>query len=162
MAAALADVPSPAPGAELAAAEASSSEGRGDRAELFTPAEDSLMEGEASFLGVALAEKDEALQQAAAVANLRAALMSKNSLLSLKAEALGDDGTLLLEYLPKGTHSLSCKCGHGRMGRAWGTGVFSLKLGCLAALEGLCADLLSHHTAWAGGLSKGHVGPMTT
>ncbi|XP_058535241.1 zinc finger and BTB domain-containing protein 46 [Ochotona princeps] len=87
--------------AELAAAEASGSEGRGDRAE------DTLMEGEAGFLGVALAEKDEVLQQAAAVANLRAALMSKNSLLSLKAEALGDDGTLLLEYLPKGAHSLS-------------------------------------------------------
>ncbi|XP_030913911.1 zinc finger and BTB domain-containing protein 46 [Geospiza fortis] len=45
--------------------------------------------------------------QAATVANLRAALMSKNSLLSLKADMLSEDSSLLFEYLPKGTHSLS-------------------------------------------------------
>ncbi|KAJ1122823.1 hypothetical protein NDU88_001296 [Pleurodeles waltl] len=44
---------------------------------------------------------------AMSAANLRAALMSKNSLLSLKAEMLADDSSMLFEYLPKGTHSLS-------------------------------------------------------
>ncbi|XP_034028516.1 histone-lysine N-methyltransferase PRDM16-like [Thalassophryne amazonica] len=33
--------------------------------------------------------------------------MSKNSLLSLRAEMMGDDNPLLYEYLPKGGHSLS-------------------------------------------------------
>lgn len=66
--------------------------------------------GEASCLGPPLTpEKDEALHQASAVAGLRAALMSQSSLLSLKADMLGDDGSLLFEYLPKGAHSLSRK-----------------------------------------------------
>ena len=99
------------PGADLTVAEASSSDSRGERAELYGHVDEGLLGGEASYLGPPLTpEKDEALQQAAAVANLRAALMSKNSLLSLKADVLGDDSSLLLEYLPKGTHSLSRKC----------------------------------------------------
>lgn len=99
------------PGADLTLAEASSSDSRGDRAELYGHVDEGLLGGEASFLGPPLTpEKDEVLHQATAVANLRAALMSKNSLLSLKADVLGDDSSLLLEYLPKGAHSLSRKC----------------------------------------------------
>ncbi|XP_003421808.1 zinc finger and BTB domain-containing protein 46 [Loxodonta africana] len=94
--------------ADLTLTEASSSDSRGERAELFAHADESLLGGEANYLGATLTpEKDEALHQAAAVANLRAALVSKNSLLSLKADVLGDDSSLLFEYLPKGTHSLS-------------------------------------------------------
>ncbi|CAK7319492.1 Zinc finger and BTB domain-containing protein 46 [Vulpes lagopus] len=94
--------------ADLTVTEASSSDGRGERAELYGHVDEGLLGGEASYLGPPLTpEKDEALHQATAVANLRAALMSKNSLLSLKADVLGDDSSLLLEYLPKGTHSLS-------------------------------------------------------
>ncbi|XP_051685068.2 zinc finger and BTB domain-containing protein 46 [Oryctolagus cuniculus] len=94
--------------ADVAVAEASCSDGRADRAELCAHADEALLGGAAGFLGAAdEADKDAALQQAAAVANLRAALLSKNSLLSVKAEALGDDGALLLEYLPPGAHSLS-------------------------------------------------------
>lgn len=101
----------PLPGADLTVTEASSSDGRGERAELYGHVDEGLLGGEASYLGPPLTpEKDEALHQATAVANLRAALMSKNSLLSLKADVLGDDSSLLLEYLPKGTHSLSRKC----------------------------------------------------
>ncbi|XP_037357318.1 zinc finger and BTB domain-containing protein 46 isoform X2 [Talpa occidentalis] len=96
------------PNADLTAPEASSSAGRGERVELFAHVDEGLLGGEASYLGQTLApEKDEALHQASAVASLRAALMSKNSLLSLKADALGEDSPLLLEYLPKGAHSLS-------------------------------------------------------
>ncbi|XP_045385354.1 zinc finger and BTB domain-containing protein 46 isoform X2 [Lemur catta] len=94
--------------ADLTVTEASSSDSRGERAELYAQVEDGLLGGEAGYLGAALTpEKDDALHQATAVANLRAALMSKNSLLSLKADVLGDDGSLLFEYLPKGAHSLS-------------------------------------------------------
>lgn len=79
--------------------------------DLCAHVDEGFLGAEASYLGRPLTpEKDEALQQATAVANLRAALMSKNSLLSLKADVLGDDSALLLEYLPKGTHSLSRKC----------------------------------------------------
>ncbi|XP_027623493.1 zinc finger and BTB domain-containing protein 46 isoform X2 [Tupaia chinensis] len=94
--------------ADLTVTEASSSDGRGERAEQFAHVDEGLLGGEASCLGPPLTpEKDEALHQATAVASLRAALMSKNSLLSLKADVLGDDGALLFEYLPKGAHSLS-------------------------------------------------------
>nr|XP_012628439.1 zinc finger and BTB domain-containing protein 46 isoform X3 [Microcebus murinus] len=94
--------------ADLALAEAGGSDSRGERAELFAHVEDGLLGGEAGYLGPPLTpEKDDALHQATAVANLRAALMSKNSLLSLKADVLGDDGSLLFEYLPKGAHALS-------------------------------------------------------
>ncbi|XP_021568906.1 zinc finger and BTB domain-containing protein 46 [Carlito syrichta] len=94
--------------ADLTVTEASSSDSRGERAELYAHVEEGLLGGEASYLGPPLTpEKDDALHQVTAVANLRAALMSKNSLLSLKADVLGDDGPLLFEYLPKGAHSLS-------------------------------------------------------
>lgn len=96
---------------DLTVTEASSSDSRGERAELYAHIEEGLLGGETSYLGPPLTpEKEEALHQATAVANLRAALMSKNSLLSLKADVLGDDGPLLFEYLPKGAHSLSRKC----------------------------------------------------
>lgn len=89
---------------DLTIAEASSSDSRGERADLYAHVDEGLLGAEASYLGPALTPEKE---EATAVANLRAALMSKNSLLSLKADVLGDDGSLLLEYLPKGTHSLS-------------------------------------------------------
>ncbi|TEA37772.1 zinc finger and BTB domain-containing protein 46 [Orcinus orca] len=94
--------------ADLTVAEASSSDSRGERPELYAHVDEGLLGGEGSYLGAPLTpEKDDALHQATAVANLRAALMSKNSLLALKADVLADDSSLLLEYLPKGTHSLS-------------------------------------------------------
>ncbi|XP_058143303.1 zinc finger and BTB domain-containing protein 46 isoform X2 [Dasypus novemcinctus] len=94
--------------ADLTVAEASSSDGRGDRAELFAHADEGLLGAEGGYLGQPLTpEKEDALHQATAVASLRAALASKNSLLSLKADVLGDDSALLLEYLPRGAHSLS-------------------------------------------------------
>ncbi|XP_072800699.1 zinc finger and BTB domain-containing protein 46 isoform X2 [Vicugna pacos] len=97
--------------ADLTVAEASSSDSRGERPELYAHMDEGLLGGEAGYLGPPLTpEKEDALHQATAVANLRAALMSKNSLLSLKADALGEDGSLLLEYLPKGAHSLSHRC----------------------------------------------------
>ncbi|CAO2577228.1 Zinc finger and BTB domain-containing protein 46 [Lemmus lemmus] len=95
---------------DLTVTEASSSDrdSRGERAELYAHIDEGLLGGETSYLGPPLTpEKEEVLHQATAVANLRAALMSKNSLLSLKADVLGDDGSLLFEYLPKGAHSLS-------------------------------------------------------
>lgn len=101
----------PSPDADLTVAEAGSSDSRGERPELFAHMDEGLLGGEASYLGPPLTpEKDDVLPQATAVANLRAALRSKNSLLSLKADVLGEDSSLLLEYLPQGTHSLSCKC----------------------------------------------------
>ncbi|XP_031807656.1 zinc finger and BTB domain-containing protein 46 isoform X3 [Sarcophilus harrisii] len=96
------------PNADLTVTEPSSSDSRGERADLYANADEALLGGEASYLSQPLTpEKEDALHQATAVANLRAALMSKNSLLSLKADMLGDDSSLLFEYLPKGTHSLS-------------------------------------------------------
>lgn len=99
------------PDADLTIAEASSSDSRGERPEFLAHVDEGLLGGEGSYLGAPLTpEKDDALHQATAVANLRAALMSKNSLLALKADVLGEDSSLLLEYLPKGAHSLSRKC----------------------------------------------------
>ncbi|XP_038606134.1 zinc finger and BTB domain-containing protein 46 isoform X3 [Tachyglossus aculeatus] len=96
------------PNADVTVTEPSSSDSRGERADLYANADEALIGGEASYLSQPLTpEKDDALHQATTVANLRAALMSKNSLLSLKADMLGDDSSLLFEYLPKGTHSLS-------------------------------------------------------
>lgn len=96
-------------GAELAISEAGGPDRHGN--DLYTPVEESLLGAGAGCLGPPLTpEKDEALQQAAAVANLRAALMSKNSLLSLKADVLGEERSLLLECLPRGAHSLSREC----------------------------------------------------
>uniref|UniRef100_A0A8C8R7R3 Zinc finger and BTB domain-containing protein 46 n=1 Tax=Pelusios castaneus TaxID=367368 RepID=A0A8C8R7R3_9SAUR len=95
------------PSADVNVAEPSSSDSRVERADLYTNVDEALIGSDASYLSQPLTpEKDDALQ-AATVANLRAALMSKNSLLSLKADMLGEDSSLLFEYLPKGTHSLS-------------------------------------------------------
>lgn len=97
----------PPPDVDLTVTEAGGPDSRGERADLYTHVDEGL-------LGPPLTpDKDDMLQQATAVANLRAALMSKNSLLSLKADVLGDDSSLLLEYLPKGAHSLSRKCQPG-------------------------------------------------
>ncbi|KAM6977043.1 zinc finger and BTB domain-containing protein 46 [Aplochiton taeniatus] len=95
------------PGADTT--EPNSSDSRGERLDFFLKQEEALA-GEAGFMGPG--ESDETGGEAgaratASVANLRAALMSKNSLLSLRAEMLGDDNPLLYEYLPKGSHSLS-------------------------------------------------------
>lgn len=89
--------------------EPNSSDSRGDRLDFFVKQEEALS-GDPAFLSQSLAaEKDDPACQAASVANLRAALMSKNSLLSLRAEMLGEDSPLLFDYLPKGGHSLSRK-----------------------------------------------------
>ncbi|KAG9332621.1 hypothetical protein JZ751_014719 [Albula glossodonta] len=87
--------------------EPNSSDSRGDRLDFFVKQEEALS-GDPAFLSQSLAaEKDDPSCQAASVVNLRAALMSKNSLLSLRAEMLGEDNPLLFDYLPKGGHSLS-------------------------------------------------------
>lgn len=80
-----------------------------ERPDPYTNVEEALLGGESSYIHQPLTPDKEDALQAATVANLRAALMSKNSLLSLKADMLGDDSSLLFEYLPKGTHSLSRK-----------------------------------------------------
>lgn len=91
--------------------EPNSSDSRGERLDFFLKQEEPLA-AEPSYLGPN--ESEEAGGGGggvtiSSVANLKAALMSKNSLLSLRAEMMGDDNPLLFEYLPKGTHSLSCK-----------------------------------------------------
>ncbi|KAL1021583.1 hypothetical protein UPYG_G00015170 [Umbra pygmaea] len=92
------------PGSDVT--ELNNSDSHGERLDYFLKQEEALAVGEASFLGAR--ESDEAGGGTnPSVANLRAALMSKNSLLSLRAEMLGDDNPLLFEYLPKGGHSLS-------------------------------------------------------
>ncbi|NXY89086.1 ZBT46 protein, partial [Alcedo cyanopectus] len=93
------------PSAEVA--EAGSSDSRVERPDPYSQVEEALLAGEASYISQPLTPEKEDALQAATVANLRAALMSKNSLLSLKADMLGEDSSLLFEYLPKGTHSLS-------------------------------------------------------
>ncbi|XP_059397509.1 zinc finger and BTB domain-containing protein 46-like isoform X2 [Carassius carassius] len=81
------------------------SDSRGERMDLLVKQEEAAA-GDGGFLS---GERDEAVAQerAGSVANLRAALMSKNSLLSLGAEMLGEENPLLFDYLPKGGHSLS-------------------------------------------------------
>lgn len=91
--------------------EPNSSDSRGERLDFFLKQEEALTT-EPSYLGSN--ESEDAGGGAgggtiSSVANLKAALMSKNSLLSLRAEMMGDDNPLLYEYLPKGGHSLSCK-----------------------------------------------------
>lgn len=91
--------------------EPNSSDSRGERLDFFLKQEEALT-AEPGFMGPN--ESEEAGGGAgggtiSSVANLKAALMSKNSLLSLRAEMMGDDNPLLYEYLPKGGHSLSCK-----------------------------------------------------
>ncbi|NXG07355.1 ZBT46 protein, partial [Sakesphorus luctuosus] len=95
------------PGADVAGPEPSSSDSRGERPDPYGSVEEALLAGESSYIPQPLTPEKEDALQAATVANLRAALMSKNSLLSLKADMLGEDSSLLFEYLPKGTHSLS-------------------------------------------------------
>uniref|UniRef100_UPI0037E87526 zinc finger and BTB domain-containing protein 46 isoform X1 n=1 Tax=Semicossyphus pulcher TaxID=241346 RepID=UPI0037E87526 len=95
------------PGADVT--EPNSSDSRGERLDFFLKQEETLTT-EPSYLGPS--ESEEAGGGAgggtiSSVANLKAALMSKNSLLSLRAEMMGDDNPLLYEYLPKGGHSLS-------------------------------------------------------
>lgn len=96
-------------GADVAVTEPSSSDSRVERSDPYGNVDEALVGGEASYLAQPLTPDKEDALQAATVANLRAALMSKNSLLSLKADMLGEDSSLLFEYLPKGTHSLSRK-----------------------------------------------------
>ncbi|KAM6113023.1 zinc finger and BTB domain-containing protein 46 [Pterocles gutturalis] len=95
------------PSADVTVTEPSSSDSRVERSDPYASVEEALLGGEASYISQPLTPEKEDALQAATVANLRAALMSKNSLLSLKADMLGDDSSLLFEYLPKGTHSLS-------------------------------------------------------
>uniref|UniRef100_A0A672HMI9 Zinc finger and BTB domain-containing protein 46 n=1 Tax=Salarias fasciatus TaxID=181472 RepID=A0A672HMI9_SALFA len=95
------------PGADVT--EPNSSDSRGERLDFFLKQEEPLPT-EPNFLGAN--ESEEAGVGVgggtiSSVANLKAALMSKNSLLSLRAEMMGDDNPLLYEYLPKGGHSLS-------------------------------------------------------
>lgn len=91
--------------------EPNSSDSRGERLDFFLKQEEAPTT-EASYLGPG--ESEEAgggvgRGALSSVANLKAALMSKNSLLSMRADMMGDDNPLLYEYLPKGGHSLSCK-----------------------------------------------------
>ena len=89
--------------------EANSSDSRGERLDFFLKQEEAAG-ADSGFLGPN--ESEEAGGgTVASVANLKAALMSKNSLLSLRAEMLGEENPLLYEYLPKGAHSLSCESG---------------------------------------------------
>uniref|UniRef100_A0A4W6DY96 Zinc finger and BTB domain-containing protein 46 n=1 Tax=Lates calcarifer TaxID=8187 RepID=A0A4W6DY96_LATCA len=95
------------PGADVT--EPNSSDSRGERLDFFLKQEEALAT-EPGFMGPN--ESEEAGGGTgggtiSSVANLKAALMSKNSLLSLRAEMMGDDNPLLYEYLPKGGHSLS-------------------------------------------------------
>uniref|UniRef100_A0A8C1G8Q3 Zinc finger and BTB domain-containing protein 46 n=1 Tax=Cyprinus carpio TaxID=7962 RepID=A0A8C1G8Q3_CYPCA len=91
------------PGAEVT--DPNISDSRGERMDLLVKQEEATA-GDGGFLS---GERDEAMAQerAGSVANLRAALMSKNSLLSLGAEMLGEENPLLFDYLPKGGHSFS-------------------------------------------------------
>ncbi|XP_065142381.1 zinc finger and BTB domain-containing protein 46 isoform X1 [Paramisgurnus dabryanus] len=89
------------------------SESRSERMDLLVKQEEAAA-GDSGFLS---GERDEVVAQerGGSVANLRAALMSKNSLLSLGAEMLGEENQLLFDYLPKGGHSLSRpRCSNGR------------------------------------------------
>uniref|UniRef100_A0A803J9M9 Zinc finger and BTB domain-containing protein 46 n=1 Tax=Xenopus tropicalis TaxID=8364 RepID=A0A803J9M9_XENTR len=90
---------------EVTVIEPGSSDSREERVDLYSQGEESLQGGEATYLPHPLSlEKEEGHGQ---VTNLRSALLSKNSLLALKADVLGEESSLLFEYLPKGTHSLS-------------------------------------------------------
>lgn len=91
--------------------EPNSSDSRGERLDFFLKQEEALA-AEPGFMGANESEETVGGNGGgtiSSVANLKAALMSKNSLLSLRAEMMGDDNPLLYEYLPKGGHSLSCK-----------------------------------------------------
>ncbi|XP_032073702.1 zinc finger and BTB domain-containing protein 46 [Thamnophis elegans] len=92
---------------DLTGAEPNNSDNRIERVDLYAKVDEALLGGDVSYLSQPLTPEKEDALQALAVANLRAALMSKNSLLSLKADMLGEESSLLFEYLPRGTHSLS-------------------------------------------------------
>ncbi|XP_040295036.1 zinc finger and BTB domain-containing protein 46 isoform X2 [Bufo bufo] len=82
--------------------EPGSSDSREERIDLYSQGEESLQGGEPNYLPHTLSlEKDDNRQQVNNVSNLRSALLSKNSLLSLKADVLGEESSLLFEYLPK-------------------------------------------------------------
>ncbi|XP_063064184.1 zinc finger and BTB domain-containing protein 46 [Engraulis encrasicolus] len=111
--------------------EANSSDSRGERLDFFVKQEDGLgHQGDGPFMGpspgsergddgpgangvgdgggagIGAVGRSNGGGNGSSVANLRAALMSKNSLLSLRSEILGDDSPLLFEY-KGGSHSLS-------------------------------------------------------
>lgn len=113
--------------------EANSSDSRGERLDFFVKQEDGLgHQGDGPFMGpspgsergddgpgangvgdgggagIGAVGRSNGGGNGSSVANLRAALMSKNSLLSLRSEILGDDSPLLFEY-KGGSHSLSRK-----------------------------------------------------
>ncbi|XP_053339366.1 zinc finger and BTB domain-containing protein 46 isoform X3 [Clarias gariepinus] len=88
-----------------------SSDTKDQRMDFFMKQEEALS-GDLGFNGSSLASDREEVvgeikEQGGSVANLRAALMSKNSLLSLGTEMFSEENTLLFDYLPKGGHSLS-------------------------------------------------------
>ncbi|XP_051518773.1 zinc finger and BTB domain-containing protein 46-like isoform X2 [Myxocyprinus asiaticus] len=96
----------------LEVTESNISDSRSERLELLVKQEEAAA-GDGGFLP---GERDEgtAQERGSSVANLRAALMSKNSLLSLGAEMLGEENSLLFDYLPKGGHALSRpRCSNG-------------------------------------------------
>ncbi|XP_051516433.1 zinc finger and BTB domain-containing protein 46-like isoform X2 [Myxocyprinus asiaticus] len=98
------------PGAEVT--ESNISDSRSERMDLLVKQEEAAA-GDGDFQP---GERDEgtAQERGSSVANLRAALMSKNSLLSLGAEMLGEENSLLFDYLPKGGHSVSRpRCSNG-------------------------------------------------
>ncbi|XP_068118469.1 zinc finger and BTB domain-containing protein 46 isoform X2 [Hyperolius riggenbachi] len=82
--------------------EPGSSDSREERVDLYSQGEESLQGGEGGYITHTLAlDKDDHHQQVTSVSNLRSALLSKNSLLSWKADVLGEESSLLFEYLPK-------------------------------------------------------------
>ncbi|XP_073538977.1 zinc finger and BTB domain-containing protein 46 isoform X1 [Phyllobates terribilis] len=95
-------------GDDVTVIEPGSSDSREERVDLYSQGEESLQGGEPTYIPHTLSlDKDDNHQRVTSVSNLRTALLSKNSLLSLKADVLGEESSLLFEYLPKGTHSLS-------------------------------------------------------
>ncbi|XP_036386159.1 zinc finger and BTB domain-containing protein 46-like [Megalops cyprinoides] len=76
----------------------------GDKQDFLEKQDDALLSGDAPgcLPPPPGSEKDEPAGQATSVASLQEALMSKSSLLSFRAEMLGEESPLLLEYLPKG------------------------------------------------------------
>uniref|UniRef100_UPI00398E3960 zinc finger and BTB domain-containing protein 46-like isoform X3 n=1 Tax=Pristiophorus japonicus TaxID=55135 RepID=UPI00398E3960 len=80
--------------------EPSSSDSRGDRPDFCQNPEEPLAGVESNYLSQFVASVKEE-QQASTVANLRAALLSKHSFLSVKSDQPGDDNPIIFEYLPK-------------------------------------------------------------
>ncbi|XP_069739964.1 zinc finger and BTB domain-containing protein 46 isoform X2 [Narcine bancroftii] len=81
--------------------EPSSSDSRGDRSDFCQNPEEPLVGVETNYLSQFVASVKEE-QQASTVANLRAALLSKHSFLSVKSDHPGEDNPIIFEYLPKG------------------------------------------------------------